>query len=618
MKYQVLARRYRPRQFEEVVGQESVAATLRGAIQQDRIAHAYVFAGPRGVGKTSMARIFARALNCPRAAGSTGDRSQGVGTPCGTCSVCEAVHSGQDIDVVELDGASHRGIEDIRSIIEGVNRPATRSPYKIYIIDEVHMLTREAFNALLKTLEEPPPHVKFVFATTEPQRIPETVLSRCQRFDFQPIGPDAIVRRLSQILAAEGRVAETGLLERIARYGRGGLRDAETLLDQLMTYSEGVLRIEDLDHMTGRVPLDLVSSLAGAALGRDPAAVLRHIRTAFEKGADPALLLEQTIEVVRARLHEAVLGDAGEGPAADPPSIDRLLAAVQVLLEGTQKLKFSSSPEASAELILLKVARLEDPAQLESVIKALLEVEARDEGGRGAAPPEAQRPAPRAPVHAAPRAPRTVPDPLPGAPHGARGTGEPAPAEPPVPSRPTAPVETAASSSPLDFRTLLSVWGQVGVELEARHPDIAPYFKEREPAPAPESADTFVFELEKDFYFRQMRMPERLQAFVGIVRDVSRAPWRCRLEHAGKSLQFPTGAGPSLSSPEGPDREPVPGRPLGAESRAAGPARPQAPPFPTIQPQPPVEPGPATRGGDGISRSALVKKSLDLFRGRLV
>jgi DNA polymerase-3 subunit gamma/tau len=192
MKYQVIARRYRPRRFEEVVGQESVAATLRSAIVQGRLAHAYLFAGPRGIGKTSMARIFAKALDCPRA----GDRKRareewGVG--CDECDVCRAIQAGEDIDVLEVDGASYRGIEDVRDIVDNVKFVPSRSPYKVFIIDEVHMLTREAFNALLKTIEEPPAHVKFIFATTEPHKIPETVLSRCQRFDFRPIGEPDIV-----------------------------------------------------------------------------------------------------------------------------------------------------------------------------------------------------------------------------------------------------------------------------------------------------------------------------------------------------------------------------------------------------------------------------------------
>ncbi|MCH2583243.1 MAG: DNA polymerase III subunit gamma/tau, partial [Planctomycetes bacterium] len=252
MKYEVIARRYRPRKFEEVVGQESVARTLRGGILQGRMAPAYLFAGPRGVGKTSMARIFSKAINCP-AANDRDRPEEEWASPCDKCGVCEAVHSGQDIDVIELDGASHRGIDDIRAIIEGVNRPASRGDYKVYLIDEVHMLTREAFNALLKTLEEPPSHVKFIFATTEPHKIPDTVLSRCQRFDFRPITEEDTVNRLAQICKAEKRKAGKELLGKIARYSRGGMRDSQTMLDQLMTYCDGELTEDGLDKLTGRV-----------------------------------------------------------------------------------------------------------------------------------------------------------------------------------------------------------------------------------------------------------------------------------------------------------------------------------------------------------------------------
>src|SRR5947207_1155519 len=217
--YTVVARRYRPQQFAELIGQEHVAQALVNALQSGRVAHAYLFTGTRGVGKTTAARILAKALNCEK--GPTP-------TPCDACESCIAIAAGQDVDVLEIDGASNRGIDQIRDLRANTHFRPSRSRYKIYIIDEVHMLTREAFNALLKTLEEPPPHVKFIFATTDAQKVPITILSRCQRFDFPGIGTPRIVERLREIVASEGTQADDEALELVARRAGGSMRDAQS------------------------------------------------------------------------------------------------------------------------------------------------------------------------------------------------------------------------------------------------------------------------------------------------------------------------------------------------------------------------------------------------------
>ncbi len=221
--YTVLARRFRPQAFDDVVGQEHVSQALRNAIRSGRVAHAYLFTGARGVGKTSSARILAKALNCPNVKD---------GVPCNNCEICDGISAGNDVDVLEIDGASNRGIDDIRSLRANANSRPMQCKYKLYIIDEVHMLTSEAFNALLKTLEEPPPNVKFVFCTTEPNKVPDTILSRCQRFDFSTIGEESIGKRLKEIAALEGFVVEDDAVELVARRARGSMRDSQSLLDQ--------------------------------------------------------------------------------------------------------------------------------------------------------------------------------------------------------------------------------------------------------------------------------------------------------------------------------------------------------------------------------------------------
>src|SRR6266542_435099 len=300
--YTVLARRYRPQQFADLVGQEPVARALENALKSNRVAHAYLFTGARGVGKTSTARILAKALNCEH-----GPTTQ----PCGECAMCKSIASGEDVDVLEIDGASNNGVERVRELRANVQYRPSRARYKIYIIDEVHMLTAPAFNALLKTLEEPPPHVKFIFATTEVQKIPITILSRCQRFDFAGIGTGRIVERLRQIVASEGMEADDEALELVARRAGGSMRDAQSLLDQLLAFGESRLSVQHVHQLLGTANEDRVAELAAAVLGRDAKRALELLAATTDEGVQLGEILDQLIEYWRDLMVAAAAG--GEG-----------------------------------------------------------------------------------------------------------------------------------------------------------------------------------------------------------------------------------------------------------------------------------------------------------------
>src|SRR5262245_6267206 len=282
--YTVLARRYRPQTFADLVGQEPVARALSNAIKGGRVAHAYLFTGARGVGKTSTARILARALNCVN--GPTPE-------PCGECEVCRSIATGEDVDVLEIDAASNRGIDNIRDVRSNVQYRPSRARFKIYIIDEVHMLTKESFNALLKTLEEPPPHVKFIFATTEVEKIPITILSRCQRFDFAGISLPRIVERLEQIVVKEGLKADKDALELVARRAGGSMRDAQSLLDQLLAFGGDRLTSDQVHHLLGTAGDERVIGLADAVIERDAKKALELLDEACTGGLQLGELLDQ-------------------------------------------------------------------------------------------------------------------------------------------------------------------------------------------------------------------------------------------------------------------------------------------------------------------------------------
>ena len=288
--YVVVARRYRPKGFDELVGQEHVGRALKNAIETSRVGHAYLFTGARGVGKTSTARIFAKALNDPGGPTASPDPKS---------DIAEAIDSGEDVDVIEIDGASNRGIDEIRSLRANVGVRPSRCRFKIYIIDEVHMLTGAAFNALLKTLEEPPEHVKFIFCTTDPEKIPITVLSRCQRFDFAPVEVAKIVQRLSEIVACEGAEADEQALELIARRAAGSMRDSQSLLEQVLSFSDGKLTADSVHSMLGTADDARLHELATAMADRDSALSMKLIDAAIDAGVDAGRLAEQLLGYFR-------------------------------------------------------------------------------------------------------------------------------------------------------------------------------------------------------------------------------------------------------------------------------------------------------------------------------
>ncbi|PHR94654.1 MAG: hypothetical protein COA78_31915 [Blastopirellula sp.] len=372
--YVVVARRYRPQTFDQLVGQEQVSQALQNAIKRDRVGHAYLFTGARGVGKTSSARIFAKALNCIH--GPTP-------TPCNECDICLSVTSGEDVDVLEIDGASNRGIEEIRQLRSNINIRPSRSRFKVYIIDEVHMFTREAFNALLKTLEEPPEHVKFIFCTTDPEKIPITVLSRCQRFDFGGIQPDAISERLAHIVKAEGVSASPDALQLLARRANGSMRDSQSLLEQLLAFGEKDITVADVHRMLGTAGLEQLQHLTEALLQRDAATALSCLGQAISSGVDAGQLIEQLLGYFRDMMTTNVGCSADVllvVPVADFEQLQAsakqyglptIMAAIQILDDTLIRMQRTTHATILSEMAVVRLCRLDDLQLIGDMVEAI-------------------------------------------------------------------------------------------------------------------------------------------------------------------------------------------------------------------------------------------------------
>ena len=375
--YQVLARKWRPQQFVDVVGQEHVTTTLRNAIEQNRLAHAYLFVGPRGIGKTSTARIFAKALNCVK--GPTA-------TPCDKCDNCLEITEGRSLDVLEIDGASNNGVEQVRELRDTVRYAPARGKFKIYIIDEVHMLTTQAFNALLKTLEEPPAHVKFIFATTEPQKVLPTILSRCQRFDLRRIPANLIVKHLKEISKKEKVAIDDEALAAIARGAEGGLRDAESTLDQLIAFCGNKITEADVLSVFGLVAHDRIAALTDAILDGATTNALKVLKDLDDAGKDLQRLVSDLLDHFR-NLLVVTLGPEGIASLQLPDTEMELLVAqakrtdsdavlriIDALAAAEGRLRYALSKRVFFEIALVKAVKARDMVGIDGLLKKLNEL----------------------------------------------------------------------------------------------------------------------------------------------------------------------------------------------------------------------------------------------------
>ncbi len=617
MSYQVIARKYRPQRFSEVVGQEHVTQTLSNAISQNRIAHAYLFVGPRGTGKTTIARIFAKCLNCtggPKADFPDSDPK------------AREIADGRSLDVLEIDGASNRGIDEIRELRDTVKYAPASSKFKIYIIDEVHMLTKEAFNALLKTLEEPPEHVKFMFATTEPEKVLPTILSRCQRFDLRRIPGGLIVKHLAEIAQREKVEIDEPALYAVARGAEGGMRDAESTLDQLISFCGTKIQEQDVLSMFGLAARSQLLALAAAIIAADAGEALRELNELARNGKDLGRLLSDLLAYFRNLMvyqfskGDLSLMDVSESEAATlaenaqkltPDAVTRVM---EVLADAEGRLRDAASKKIFLEITLLKAIEARNAQSIETVLKKLQQLRAEGpmRGSENTASPAPAAPV-RPPVFSPPAtekvAPRTVertpvppPEPPPVlAPAPNPVAAVPISSEPVAVTAPAAsPAQPAASGDGVDLE---AVWTQM-IEAVARvSPFMKTYLLESHPVSLTRTAFTIGFD------------PE-FKDHLGLVdNSKNRTILETKLREMGYrdvSVRFLLAEAPAGRVRPQPAPAPAVEVPSAPRSGGAVSARTSAPPSAS-----PGQAGPAFSKED-FKNDPLIKKALEIFKGTIV
>jgi DNA polymerase-3 subunit gamma/tau len=562
MAYLVLARKWRPRTFDEVVGQATVTRTLKNALSSGRIGHAFLLSGARGVGKTTTARILAKALNCARAAAPTAE-------PCGECASCTEIALGTSLDVQEIDGATHNGVEQVRELRESARYNPARDRFKIWIIDEVHMLSMGAFNALLKTLEEPPPRVKFIFATTEYHKIPDTILSRCQQYDFRLIPAAELQNHLRRVAQGEKVKVSDEALGRIARAAEGSARDALSLFDQVLSFSAEEVKDEDISALLGLIDRELLLVASRAVAEGDSRALLELVESLSDYGADPRNFARELLLHFREILLMKMAPEGGPlvaqvvpeerermRPLAAAYSEEDLLRIFEVLTKAETDLRLAQDPRVTLELALLKMVQMRRLLPFADLVDKV----DRLASGVPAAAPSA-RPAITAPPLAPapmPKRPATIAAATPSAPAAPTPIASPAPAAPPPSPAAPAP-DPIASTGPASILTAMA-------NLAQARPSLAQPLRS---AQAREEGDTLVIEVSADFAaLAAMHVDE--------YRDLARAA-------TGRALKVRIGA---AAAPEAPAPSP-------AEARKR-------------------------RLADDAVRAPAVQEALDLFNGKVV
>ena len=612
MSYQVIARKYRPQTFEEVVGQRPIITTLQNAVEQRRLHHAYLFSGPRGCGKTTVARLLAKALNCEK--GPTAH-------PDNTCSSCLEIAQSRSMDVMEIDGASNRGIDDVRTLRETVRYHPARDRYKVFIIDEVHMLTDPAWNALLKTLEEPPPQVVFIFATTEYREIPRTILSRCQHFEFKKVAPSVLLEHLKKVAQGEGATIEPSAADLIVRVAEGSVRDALSALDQVIAFSGAKVTDEQARTILGVVDRELILDFFAAVRGRDCDRIVAIVDTLFEKGYQPVEFLEDVLAQGRDLLLARTVSDPAKYLSGTPEEIralaeraaawseDELLRFIEIVTREEGRIKNSTHARFLLEALGIRLARLADLKPIEEILAAL-------EGPGTAAPAPGATGAPVRPA---------------GSDGGTRGA---APSAPRPPAGPVAAAETA-SPAPIPVATEAPVPSQALVEalLQRVHEERVAIGSMLEQAiwiQAAEESLRIVFSEKHGFFRDKVQSREVSEYLRTTARTLSGRDRRIVVETGAPGSFAPMALGAAAATataaiaPAPPAVAPMP---LSA-ALAAPAARPAPAAAAPARPAPGgTAPKPAPRLLDDASRQALrdralqepaVRTVMDLFGGEIV